>query len=395
MGGKLRHFDDICNSRFFADVIELESQLSELPRPPEDLPGPWDWGRWQGIFTLAYFAFLFFSWRVAIVLDLKYLSLFAGAWAFSTFVFAVIGIYLIDRFSLRGYHENFSKRTNAALNRAVKRYRKTKPPEALHQILPRYSIEGKAYYLVWYVPGTTLRIAAHLSGGSEPLLFGEDGDWLSDEKAFNKTLLMWSYGLEISPRSFPFDKKIKRDFNRLGRLLTRYFAPLPDVLEMNREQFKALGLESELERVRDGYLAKCAFYRNTLSKIAQKIAWADAYGWDSLCEMRYEDVLHLHERNVEVIARRVDFLERHRFQEIELAAAQLMGAVIHSRNPRPKWAQRKTLKIGLEGMADPIPPGDPFPFDRNDGEWQSSQEILDAFRSRVAYAREVDAAQSK
>ncbi len=373
---------------------ELERQLISLPDPPEDLPRPWRWSLWQAAFAVAYISSVFIVWEIGKLLDISHISFFAGAFAYTGLPYILLGIFMISMFNLRGYWSNYSARANRNLNQAIKRYKRPGAGEGLHEVLAEYWIEGSRYYLVWLVPGTGGSNARYLSGGAEPLLMTHNGEVLSDEGLFQKVLLMWGVGVGINPRSLPFYQAAVWGNRSLRRGLRSHLTRLPDLLEKNQVKFESLGLDGDLTLVLESYDAKYVYLENTIDVIAQKIAWSDAYGWQSLRVMRYSDVLPYHEAYIETAEARRRYVENQRLSEAEAAALRLHHAVLVSRPKRGRWTDKKRLVKALKVFATPLIAGDDPAFTYRDGEWHPSDQVMEAFRSRVAFTRQVDAEQS-
>jgi len=368
----------------------IDAELEKLPAPPTDLPRPWRGVVWRRWFTVGFFVTLFSLWLLGRQLHIRFMALetFGGACISAGGIFLFSGLYLLNRFQSRGYHENYSARANRPLNQAIRRYRRPRASEALYQLFPRYVIGDNIYCLVWYVPNVSTAIAASLGPGAEPLLFDGHGNWLDDEPLFHKALMMWSYGIEFSPKSI--QSGLVTDFNGLQRHVIRYLSPLPRLLETNAKAFLKRGLKQEFDLVVKGYPAKLAQYRYGLDFMRKNIEWAEALGWDSLTELRYDDMLRYHEQSVRVVESLRQFIEKHRMPEFEAAAVKLRNVVAQKREVLGGWRRRRALDHGLQALAVPVPLTE-IRFRLENGHWVGPEQMLQAYRSRVAYAREVDA----
>ena len=371
----------------------LDKELVQPPPPPEDLPKPWDGLLWRRLFTLGFFITVFGLWRVGVWFDMSFMEIrqFAGSFTLTAGLYLFLGLYLINRFQLRGYYANYAARANKPLNKSIYRYRRRKASENLYQLFPRYMIGGEAYYLVWYVPNTSLRITRPLKPGSEPLLFNDQGEWLDDEALFQKALMMWFYGREMSPGTL--DSSLTRSYNGLRRMISRYLPRLPRLLKINAELFEASGLGAELALVASAYEAKCALFRNSLQMLLAKHLWATAHGGDSLTQLRYEDILRYHEVDEAAIEARRRFAETHALEQAEAAALTMRRALLQRGAQGRRWKQRKELDESLQVFAAPNPAGESYSTHSDEG-WQGSQDSAMAYRARVAYARELDAQRS-
>ena len=366
----------------------LDEELVQPPLPPEDLPKPWVGPQWLRLYALAFLLTVFGIWFLSQLLVIPFLDNFANSFTVTLGLFLYIGLYLINRFQLRGYYANHAARANKPLNKAIYRYRNRRASENLYQLFPRYMIGGEAYYLVWYVPNTSLRVTRPLTPGSEPLLFNHQGEWVDDEGLFQKALMMWFYGVGMSPTSL--SSQLVSDYNGMRRMTIRYLPRLPRLLDLNEKGLVEGGLADELRLVRGTYPAKCAFIRNTLALILGKIQWANAHGGDSLIQLRHEDILAYHEAMVSMVEKREAFLERHDIAEAEGAAIKMRGVVIGKGGTPARWPEGKALEVSLQIFFASLPAGDHY-FTRKADQWLAPEDALKAYRSRLTYAREIDA----
>jgi hypothetical protein len=333
----------------------IDGESEKLPPPPTDLPRPWRGVVWRRWFTVGFFVTLFILWFLGRQLHIRFMALetFGGACISAGGIFLFSGLYLLNRFQSRGYHENYSARANRPLNQAIRRYKRPRASEALYQLFPRYVIGDNIYYLVWYVPNVSTAIAASLGPGAEPLLFDGHGNWLDDEPLFHKALMMWSCGIEFSPKSL--QSRLVTDFNGLQAHFIKYLSPLPRLLEMNAEAFQKRGLKQEFDLVLEGYPAKLAQYRYALDFMRKNIDWAEAHGWDSLTELHYDDMLQYHEQRVRMVESQRQFAEKHRMPEFEAAAMKLRNVVAQRREVLGGWRRRMAVDHGLQALAVPLP----------------------------------------
>ena len=369
------------------EPVSLDEELSRLPEPPNGLPRPWKATRWKQAYMLGYFLALFGLWGGARLLNIHFLGLdsSAASWAVVSGIWLFLGLGMINIYHLRIYFRDYYRwGGNRQLGRGLTRYRRR--GEALFELFARYRVGDGVRYFTFYVPGAGPALTRQLAAGAEPLLFDAEGQWLDDEPLFHKALLMWSQALDLSPGTL--ENKIAKDHKGLAKLIVRYLPPLPGLLDQNAATFERRGLGAELALVRQGYPAKCAYFRHSLHVLQRKVEWGDAYGWDSLTELRYEDMLRLHEAKASAFESRRLFLERHHLNEVEAAADKLQGIVARERSG--PWVERKALKGGLQVLAAPHPTGE-IHFEKVEGEWRAPEVMLQAYRSRVAYAREVNA----
>lgn len=369
---------------------DLDAEMAVRPPPPSDLPRPWNWRRWRQLFVLGFLGALVLVPMVGWVLNIRWMRMPEGVCTVSLGLFMFVGIYMLQHFHLRSYYKHYSWLGNKAVARSIRRYRKARASEALHEFFTCYQVDGAPYFLVWFVPGMNNRITGSLGPGAEPLLMNPDGQWVDDEILFHKVLLMWAFGRDFRAGFMPFFNDYVRDHRGMKRYVTRDVSRLPQLLDENRAAFRELGLESELAVVRQAYEAKCALLRNSLDLLRSKIAWGDAHGWMSVVQIRYEDALRLQEAESSVFKTRQSFIERHGLAEAEQAALKMYEAV-HDRLVKGGWRHYSALYSALGGFAAALPAGDDTFRLGSDGLWHTQSHILEAFRSRVAYARQVDA----
>ncbi|MEW6569385.1 MAG: hypothetical protein AB1449_14720 [Chloroflexota bacterium] len=368
----------------------VDAELERLPPPPTDLPRPWSGPRWRRGFALAFFVTLFALWFLGRQFHLRFMALhtLGGAFATSIAIFLWLGLYLINRYQLRGYFENLSARANRPLNKAIRRYRRPRASEAFYQLFPRYRIDGETYYLIWYVPNVGTAIAASLGPGAEPLLFDARGHWTGDETLFQKAILMWAYGIEFSPKSFT--SGLVSDYNGLQKYLVKHLARLPRLLETNAGAFEKRGLKNEWECVVSGFPAKMALFRHALHMMRNLIEWSEAHGWDSIVEMHFDDIEQYHEQMIRVVESQRRFREKFGIPSLEAAAMALRNVVAQRREVFGGWRSRGALDRGLQALSVAVPERT-TEFRRVGHNWIGPEQALQAFRSRVAFAREVDA----
>ena len=368
----------------------LDEELVRPPPPPEDLPKPWVGQQWLRLYALAFILTVFGIWFLSRLFEIPFLDDFANSFTVTLGLFLFVGLYLINRFQLRGYYANYAARANKPLNKAIYRYRRRRASENLYQLFPRYMIGGEVYYLVWYVPYTSLRVTRPLKPGSEPLLFNHQGEWLDDERLFEKALMMWFYGVDMSPASLTLESGPARSYKGLRRAVLRYLPRLPGLLQANAKRFEGEGLEAELALVTSEYEAKCSLFRNSLELLLAKHLWGIAHGGDSLTQLRFEDMLRYHEADEAAIEARRRFVETHALEQAEAASLRMRRAVVGNGKQKGKWMHPKELDESLQAFAVPNPIGESY-FRRTGGEWQGPEAALQAYRSRAAYARQLDA----
>jgi hypothetical protein len=372
------------------EKTDLDAEMAVRPPPPSDLPRPWNWRRWRQLFVLGFLGALVLVPMVGWVFNIRWMRMPEGVCTISLGLFMFVGIYMLQHFNLRSYYRHYSWLGNKAVARSIRRYRKARASEALHEFFTCYQVDGAPYFLVWFVPGMSNRITGSLGPGAEPLLMNPDGQWLEDEALFHKVLLMWGLGRDFRAGFMPFFNDYVRDCRGMKRYTTEDVSRLPELLEENERGFHELGLESELGIIRRAHAAKCALLRNSLDLLKGKIEWGDAHGWMSVMKIRYEDALRLQEAESRVFETRRTFVERHALAQAEEAALKLYHAV-HSESVQGGWRHHAALYRALGGFAAPLLAGQD-PFHRGpDGLWQTEPHILEAFRSRVIYARQVDA----
>jgi len=342
------------------------------------------------LFALGFLVTILGLWRIGVWFDISFMEIrqFAGSFTLTAGIYLFLGLFLINRFQLRGYYANYAARANKPLNKAIYRYRNRKASDNLYHLFPRYLIGGETYYLVWYVPNTSTRVTRPLRPGSEPLLFNHQGEWLDDEELFQKALMMWFYGREISPGTL--DSSLTESYNGLRRAVVRYLPRLPGLLQANATQFEVEGMGAEMELVQSAFPPKCALFRNSLQLLLAKHLWAAAHGGDSLIQLRYEDILEYHEADEAAIEARRTFAERHALDQAEAASLRMRAAVIGRGMETRKWMHPKELDESLQAFAVPNPAGESY-FTKVEGGWQGPEEALKAYKSRLAYARELDA----
>ena len=362
----------------------INLNLPQLPDPPSDLPEPWDIRKWKPWFFFGFFVTLFGLRALGALLQIEYLDL-SGACVWSWGIFLLLGIFLVLLFGGRGLRMNYSSRANPTIAKSMKRYRKKKPLEAYFALFPKYLIGDKEYYLIWYLPGATAGAVRHLVPGAEPILFNKAGDPLDDPGLFSKVFLMWSYGLNISPGNFKY--QLIKDRNTLRELGDKHFPPLPRLLELNTNLIEDLNLSPELKIVKTAYPIKQALYYHAIKTLEKKIAWADCHGWDSLTQLRYDDLLDYHTANVELVNARKHLIKQHRINVAESAARKIRETIqTHS----GRWIERSRLLNSLEAFSAPFPPGEIHFVQESDGTWKPPEEILTAYRSRLEYVKTLD-----
>jgi len=370
----------------------LDGGMAQFPPPPTDLAKPWKGGPWRLAFILAYAASATGVAYMAKRYDVGWMELRdpVVSWIMTGGVYFVIGITLgAYVWHMRGYWVNYSRWGNPAVAAAIKRYRRTNLIETRSPPYPRYVVEGKTYYLAWYTPVATKGPQREVVAGKEPLLLDEQGRWIDDEALFEKALLMWFWALNIAPGAWT--NGLIQGYNGLLGLVLRFIPDLPRLLKANTSRYVRRGLEQELTRVMEGFEAHCAYFRDSLDGLKKKAQWGEAYGWDSLVELRYEHILPAQRARIEAINTRREFQLRHRLDETREAAASLRRAVAGRWGFLRGWKDRRKLDGGLQILAIPIIIGDEeLPELYKQAPPKAPDLILQAYRSRVSYAREVD-----
>ena len=370
----------------------LDSELKQLPSPPAGLLRPWNWTRWKRIFGFSFFIVLFGFWFLGRLLDIPIINLFSGSCGITISLYMVLGLYLMNRFQMRGYSENYSRRANKLLHQAMKRYKRPQHNENFLQIFPRYIVNGEDFYLSWYVPRAGTVLAASLKPSSEPLIFNSQGQWVDDELLFSKISLMWSIVLSIAPRTF--QQKNYKDVKFLRRFINNTLTSLPENLKSNEKVINEQGLKQESDLIIKGLPAYLALYRNSLDTNLKIIQWADKYGWDSITEISYDDCLLLQNGTKELEYVRDGFKERHNHASIRKAATRLVIHMTEKEQQKVPWKNRKELELGLRGMTEEFP-NDDSQFRFEDGIWIPPEEMKKAYRSRVTFARQIDEKEDK
>ena len=366
---------------------ELDEELIKLPSPPSDLPRPWNWTRWLRIFNFSLFVTLFVLWFLGRLLDIQVINMFSGSCAVTLSIYMFIGLYLMNRFQVRGYMENYSRRANKPLNKAMKRYRRPQLNEYFLQIFPLYLIDGEPYYLVWYVPGAGTVFAASLHPGSEPLIFDPDGNWLDNHSLFSKLSLMWMYALDFAPRSLQ-RKKIS-SAKKYRKLISQKLEPFPSLLHQNEKALIEQGFKQEFDLIDQGYPAMLALYCNSLDTNIKMVQWADAHGWDSMAIMRYGDILHLHNENERREEAKSNFKKQHNIIAVNGAATKLVIHLREKDQSQIPWHHKSDLIFALRTMTEEFSRSEEK-FRLIDGQWIPPQEMIETYRSRVTFARQVD-----
>jgi len=367
----------------------LDGEMAQLPPPPTDMPKPWNAARWRLAFCLGLLAtYLSLVW-IGRRLGDPVLS--EGASAFAGSAFLILGIILGGLvWHMRGYWVNYSRWGNPAVAAAFRRYRRMNLIEAWSPPYPRYAVEGKRYYLAWYTPVATKGPQREVVAGKEPLLLDEQGRWIDDEALYEKVTMLWSWAVNIAPGTGTSSRI--RSHNRLLEILARSLPGLLVRLESNAERFARRGLAGELACVHEAYEARCAYLRSTLYGLRRWVEWGEAYGWDSLVELREEHVAPAVEAWAKMVVTRMEFRARHRLDQAETAGAQLQKAVAGRWGFLAGWKKRKQLNSELQIFAARVAVGDEgMPeWDRKASPWKTPDVMLQAYRSRVSYAREVD-----
>ena len=361
----------------------ITTRLPQLPDPPEDLSKPWNLQLWLRWLLVAFFLVLFGLWFLGQKFSIQFFDL-GGSCIASWGIFLFLGLFLINWSGKRGFREHYSPRSNPALWRSIKSFRKKKPRESYFSLFPQYLIEDQAYYLVWYVPGSGSTLVRELAQGSEPLLFNKAGEIIEDEGIFAKVLLMWSYGLNFSPGTLR--NKLTEDRKQLKTMLEEHFNQLPRLLDQNAAIFIDLGLKTELQLVKDGLPSKGAYFLHSIDILNKKIAWAEAHGWDSVACLQFCDLSAYHMANIKVIQARNQLVENYQLEKRELAAKELANQVrAHSAN----WTNQNQLMKSLEVFSTTLPVGEIHIQESADGQWLPPKQMLQAFRSRIKYAQSV------
>jgi hypothetical protein len=319
-------------------------------------------------------------------LDIKVLRLFSGSCGISVSLYLILGLYLYNHYQIRGYFNNYSRRAHPSLHRSIIRYKKSKLSESLYQLFPKYLIDGSAYFMVWYVPKTGTAMTGSLKPGSEPLIFDSNGQWLDDERLFARIALMWSILLGITKRHLR--QKYHKDAKILSAFVTQDLTTLAERLRENHDTLKSLGLEEEYHIVLRGIPVVAALYRNALDVNLKLGQWGDAYGWDSITEIDYQDALILVEGTKELEHAKDAFKRQHDHSRITQAATRL-AKTINQTDQGLGWKGKKDLLWGLGGMTEDFS-NDELRFRFQDCRWIAPDNLLSAYRSRLRFARQVD-----
>ena len=371
---------------------ELDKELAQVPSPPADLPRSWNWTRWLKIYRFAFFVTLFVLWYLGRWLNIPLLAIFQGSCLVTFGIFLFLGLFLINHFQMRGYRENYSSRANRNLFQALKRYRRPKLNENFLQIFPQYVIDDNVYFLTWYVPGAGTVFSTSLKPGSEPLIFDPEGNWLDNEILFSKLSLMWMYALDFAPRSLQ-RKKIS-SHKKYRKVIPKYLAPLPGLLRHNEKRFIDQGFKQEYDLIVQGYPAMLALYRNSLDTSFKIVQWADAHGWDSMTILRYGDILQFHNKNERREELKSDFIKRHNIPAVNKAATKLVIQLTEGEQSRLFWHRKTDLILGLRNITESFSRSE-NKFRLDDGKWIPPKEMIESYRSRVAFARQVDEKEDK
>lgn len=367
----------------------LDQELMQMPSPPADLPQPWSYQRWQRYLAVLFFLILFTTWFIGKRLDIAFLEIrtLGGSSVIAFAVVLFLGLYLLNRSQNLGYVKNYSARANKPLHKAIKRYRRPGANENLLQIFPRYQVGDEDYFLVWYVPGSGTVWSTSLKPGSEPLLFNQDGQWLDNQEIFNKVSLMWMYALDFAPRSLRQKKHQKA--KKYQQEIKRVLSPLGDILKQNQEALIEEGFESEIELILQEYPAMLALYRNSLDTNYKIIQWADALGWDSMTVLDYDAILDLHEKIQLRNKIKSEFKERHRINKVNQAAEKLALFLRDVDDSHRKYFQLSKLLEGLGVLTENFDPSlEEFTY--SDGQWVPPEKMVEAYHSRMDFARQVD-----
>jgi hypothetical protein len=201
-------------------------------------------------------------------------------------------------------------------------------------------------------------------------------------------MLMWAYGIEFSPKSFTSGPM--SDYNGLQKYLVKHLARLPRLLEISAAAFEKRGLKNEWECVVQGSPAKMALFRHGLHMMRSLIEWSEAHGWDSIVEMHFDDIEQYHEQMIRVVESQQLFSEKYFIAALETAARTLRIVVAQRKEVFGWWRHRGASDRGLQELSVTVPKGE-TQFRRVNGGWAAPEQALEAFRSRVASARDVDA----
>jgi len=368
---------------------ELDEELAQLPSPPSDLPRVWNYTLWQRILSVGFFLLLFITWFIGKALNIAFMEIrtFGGSLIFSFGVLLFLGLYLLIRFQMRGYQENYSRRANKPLHQAIKKYRRPRHTENILAIFPRYKIDDEDYYLVWYVPGSGTVFPASLEPGSEPLIFDKDGKWLDDKELFYKLALMWMHALDMAPRSLQYTKI--RNAKKYCKLIQEYLDPLPEILHLNKKAFVDQGLKDDIDLILQKCPAMFALYRNSLDTNYKLIQWAEAFGWDSMTLLFYDVILDFHNQNDIKQKAKEDFIKRHNTEAVNEAATKLVLHINDKKSSSYMYYQKSKLLLGLLALTERfLRPEDQFQC--INGQWVCPDKMLKSYRSRVTFARQVD-----
>lgn len=363
----------------------LDKEIVRLPPPPRGLPRPWMGDVWRA----SYFWTILIISIITIIIRIQFPQFIDNLtliyfWICNTW--AGLGVLLFGVWSLKS---NIVNHIQSQLG-IVKRYRRKTVSEGLFVPRHKFSIDSKSYFLYFYIPGDSGVNVSRLAKGAEPLLFDSTLRWVDDETLFHKAALLWAYMLEFSPQTMG-NYRIY-GYNMMRRNLTRHFSRLPWLLRQNLMVLVQKGLANEVELVLASLPVKCGYYRATLDKELAMIAWGDGYGWDSGTELRYEDILLLHDGQSAFQASVRKFYETHRLSQAEEAASKIIAILTTSGSSG--WWMKDSLLKALTFFAAPYNPPEE-PIHRIDGEWRAPEIFLEGYRLRVAWAREVDAARSE
>jgi hypothetical protein len=358
----------------------IDEEINRLPAPPKDLPSPWRgdvWRRWFfGLFLFVIFI---------IILGRIQFPQFASIWmvVFGCFMglWTALGLVLFIIYAQRPMIVN----RNQSHLRIVNKYKRKQVSEGLFPPRVKFVINGKGYFLYFYVPGTSGPNVFTLAKGSEPLLFDTDLHWVDDESLFHKSALLWAYMLEFSPQTIGNNRIYQ--YNMLRRSFLQHYSQLPLLLRQNHDAIVKKGVEKEYNLIISSIPSKAAYYRAILDKDLTMIAWGDAYGWDSTTELCFEHISLLHESQITFRSDILKFYKNHRVHEAENAASKLIQ-VIKESGPLGWWLKNRLLQA-LQCFADTYNPP-PEPIEKVQGEWQAPDLFLEGYRARIAWANEAD-----
>jgi hypothetical protein len=358
----------------------LDEEIHPLPPPPKDLPAPWNGNLWRECYV---WSFIFISgiWLYCRINLTHLYSNWTLVFGYFCGIWTALGVFLFCLFFQRAFIQN----RNQSHLRIVNRYKKANVPEGLFVPRVKFTIDGKDYFLYFYVPGTSGPNISNLSKGAEPLLFDSKISWVEDDALFSKSALMWAYMLEFSPQ-FIGNYRIYQ-YNMLRRKLLKQFSRLPGLLDQNKNVLVKIGMQKECTKIINVISYKSAYYRALLYKEVMMIAWGEAHGWDSSTALRYEDISVLHEGLLTFRNDIEKFYKKYNIREGEIAAQTVLQELNGNGNCG-LWL-KKDLIQALELFADTYNPP-PEPIQKVNGQWRAPDVFQEGYHARIAWAKEVD-----